>query len=224
MCLSCNAAIIPHLVRDDSIRHQISTHIKIPRKNPYISFYLLSSLFLAPIYLPFWWARPSVDDMSSPEKSSLDLESQDIKMDVPTLSAVPSRLPQLQRQRLQRTGSISITTGPSRVNPGPKIVGDFRTLRYASPHTRKCHGDLGLMNMCVASMLQTQKKGVRTTKGRKTSQVGVPILPPCPILSYSYIYSFHLFLYPWRPIQARMAHPSCLRNSHSPRRYSENRA
>lgn len=70
---------------------------------------------------------------SSSEKS--DVEAVD-GMHLPTLSAVPSAMQHLRRssQRgghaMSRTGSITITTGPDRINPGPRIVGDFRTLRY----------------------------------------------------------------------------------------------
>ncbi|KAF7984332.1 hypothetical protein HWV62_15333 [Athelia sp. TMB] len=65
-------------------------------------------------------------------------------MGLPTLSAVPSAMQQLRRQdhgRLQRTGSISITTGPERVNPGPKIVGDFRTLSIHVTDTKEGKSD-----------------------------------------------------------------------------------
>lgn len=69
---------------------------------------------------------------SSTEKA--DVEAR--RMQLPTLSAVPSTMQHLRRSSqggghaMSRTGSISIATGPQRVNPGPKIVGEFRTLRY----------------------------------------------------------------------------------------------
>lgn len=54
---------------------------------------------------------------------------------VPTLSSIPARLSPSQSRHdhtsFERTGSINITTGPTRVNPKAKIVGEFRTLRFA---------------------------------------------------------------------------------------------
>lgn len=42
---------------------------------------------------------------------------------------------------MTRTGSISIATGPERINPGPKIVGDFRTLSIHVTDTKEGKSD-----------------------------------------------------------------------------------
>lgn len=60
---------------------------------------------------------------------------------VPTLSSLPNHVTASQSRQnhsIERTGSISIATGPAKINSKAKIVGEFRTLRYVFLSEQYC--------------------------------------------------------------------------------------
>lgn len=72
--------------------------------------------------------KPSdVESLDSPSHIATELRST-----VPLTGRARSRVVSLHKNRsTERTNSISLLTGPSRINPSAKIPGEFRTLRYA---------------------------------------------------------------------------------------------
>jgi hypothetical protein len=66
---------------------------------------------------------------SEDEKSDIEstIAGQNTPRYVPNLTSIPAGHTATQQQ-LQR--SISLTTGPAKIDPKAKMPGDFRTLRY----------------------------------------------------------------------------------------------
>ena len=113
---------------------------------------------------------------------------------LPTLPSIPAQ-PADSPYTFDTRGSIGITSGPARIDPKAKIVGEFRTLRSVVPAQSIVYLTPHLLSVYMSP---TQKKVMSIIKGRKISLVSRLPTPPLPSLSP------HPFK---RPLNPGMAHP-----------------
>ena len=87
---------------------------------------------------------------------------------VPNLSSVPARVSASRPRQInsiERTGSLSIATGPAKINPKAKIVGEFRTLRYVLLLDQDCTTYANAT--CFSIHVTDTKEGAAVHKGKK---------------------------------------------------------